>query len=498
MMYLLILSLTATQAFLLSAKKDLTGQVLYSCDFENDTCQMATEPSSSEFTWLRFAGSTASENTGPDFDHTTLTAEGHYMYAEATEFEPGQVATLRLPSLIAAREAKGQLCLSFWYHMYGEHIGTLNVTQNDTVLSSIRFNQTYNWFQQNVTIRDPSVGSIAFVTVRGGADIGQPFGDIAIDDVVVYNDSCEYEITTEETTTTTTTTTVTTTTESITPTKSSTVQTSLITNETAATTTTAAILTSEEVTMMTSTAALPVMTSTQSNLATELQKDTTDNSIELSQNSSYTNAVFTKSRSNNDSSIEIQMNSTETNTTIATQANTSSTEIIFGTTVTASEANDALSNTSIISKAASPAPVGLTSPNGTTSVLITDSTSDNSSTMNTYTGNSNVSYAPRSEGWQSTTPGLKTIDPISQANSSKKVWNLTEQHLILILALLSALILILILVVAVLACCLCVTKRKYNVERSANVYNSSTTLDSRSAADNQRGGGARKNYVDYS
>jgi len=53
---------------------------------------------------------------------------GHYMYTEATDFNPGDTATLNLPTLTNPSQASA-MCLSFWWNMYGEHIGTMNVTQ---------------------------------------------------------------------------------------------------------------------------------------------------------------------------------------------------------------------------------------------------------------------------------------------------------------------------------------------------------------------------------
>jgi len=84
------------------------------------------------------------------------------------------------------------------------------------------------------------------------------------------------------------------------------------------------------------------------------------------------------------------------------------------------------------------------------------------------------------------------------SGSKKKIWSLTEDHLILLLSFLCAAILILLLVVAVLACCLCVTRRKYNVERSVNVYNSTSSLDGVSTVESHRGGVApQKGYSAY-
>jgi len=446
---------------------------------------MTVESSPSGFTWDKASGSTPSESTGPDFDHTTLTSEGHYMYTEATEFVPGDIAKLRLPLTPSlTSEPKGAICLTFWYHMYGEHIGTLNVTQNDTILSSLSFNQSYDWLQQNITVRFPSEGSIVFVGVRGGFDIGQPYGDIAIDDIVIYDEPCEYEISTEAETTVTTTTTITTT-EATTSTNPTTILSTLVINETVATPD--FIFTTQSTVSATQSAA----TILQFNPTTDFQKEVLTNFAELSPDSSAATEVFVMSKSSNDSTVESQTNSTVNNVTTATQTDTFSTDNMFSTT--AAETNITSYNYNL-SKPISPVAVVITAFNSTMSSNQTDSTSNSSAQMTTV--NSRSSSAPKFTGWQSTSPSVIETDPQSQG-SSRKVWNLTEPNLILILAFLSAFILILLLVICVLACCLCVTRRKYNVARSGNVYNSNTTLDSRSGNDNQRGA-ARKSYPDYS
>jgi len=50
------------------------------------------------------------------------------MYAEATNVETGTIATLQLP-ILTTPPTVSALCLTFWWSMFGEHIGTLNVTQ---------------------------------------------------------------------------------------------------------------------------------------------------------------------------------------------------------------------------------------------------------------------------------------------------------------------------------------------------------------------------------
>ena len=69
-------------------------------------------------------GSTPSANTGPSVDHTTGTGAGHYVYVEATMVPVG--AKAHLASDVYKRSAD-TCALSFFYHMYGQHMGTLSL-----------------------------------------------------------------------------------------------------------------------------------------------------------------------------------------------------------------------------------------------------------------------------------------------------------------------------------------------------------------------------------
>merc|ERR1719239_1420401 len=54
-----------------------------SCDFEQDNCGWSHD-TSADFQWLRHKGSTPTAKTGPQADHTTGTAEGHYVFVESS------------------------------------------------------------------------------------------------------------------------------------------------------------------------------------------------------------------------------------------------------------------------------------------------------------------------------------------------------------------------------------------------------------------------------
>ena len=51
------------------------------------------------------------------------TVSGHYMYIEASDHVNGDYADLDTPTI----QSSSAYCLTFWYHMYGQHIGSLTV-----------------------------------------------------------------------------------------------------------------------------------------------------------------------------------------------------------------------------------------------------------------------------------------------------------------------------------------------------------------------------------
>lgn len=55
-----------------------------SCNFESSTCLWKNTDKYDQFDWERTHGSTHSPGTGPDFDVTLRSAQGSYMYIEAS------------------------------------------------------------------------------------------------------------------------------------------------------------------------------------------------------------------------------------------------------------------------------------------------------------------------------------------------------------------------------------------------------------------------------
>ncbi|CAH1274166.1 MALRD1 [Branchiostoma lanceolatum] len=157
------------------------------CDFDTGLCGYQQD-NTDNFDWTRQQGSTGTSGTGPSSDHTTDSAAGSYMYIEASNRQPGDVARLIGPSL--SNDAK---CLEFWYHMYGESTEELNVylrstgsSQLGTPIWSLTGNQGDVWQQARVDLVAGNNLYVVFEGVRGSGIQG----DIAIDDVRVRTTSC--------------------------------------------------------------------------------------------------------------------------------------------------------------------------------------------------------------------------------------------------------------------------------------------------------------------
>lgn len=154
------------------------------CDFEDEDLCGYQHDITAKFKWTRQKGPTSSLNTGPPFDHTYQTLQGHYMYIETSN--PPNGADARLISPTFKRQANGY-CVTWWYHAYGATIGALNIyTRINNQLSaqplwSIRGNQGDQWRVASITVKTISDFQIVFEGIAGSSFTG----DIAIDDIFV-------------------------------------------------------------------------------------------------------------------------------------------------------------------------------------------------------------------------------------------------------------------------------------------------------------------------
>lgn len=115
-----------------------------------------------------------------------LPSSGTYAYIEVSNQKPQKKAMLISESFKAT---KGK-CLSFWYHMYGSHIGTLNFYIKDAnskyIIKSIDGDQGDQWQQGEIGLHSQLDFQVILEAVHGTSYRG----DIALDDINVVDGNC--------------------------------------------------------------------------------------------------------------------------------------------------------------------------------------------------------------------------------------------------------------------------------------------------------------------
>uniref|UniRef100_A0A8C1S4F5 MAM domain containing glycosylphosphatidylinositol anchor 2 n=1 Tax=Cyprinus carpio TaxID=7962 RepID=A0A8C1S4F5_CYPCA len=130
-----------------------------------------------------------------------LCLSGFFMYIETSRpRKDGDTARLLSPKFNVAPKNPYSItsppayCFSFYYHMYGKHIGTLNAfvkqkgqsTSDASPVWSLSGNQGDRWRQAKISIHPTASFQVIFEGIRGpGIE-----GDIAIDDVTLEEGEC--------------------------------------------------------------------------------------------------------------------------------------------------------------------------------------------------------------------------------------------------------------------------------------------------------------------
>eukprot|EP00057_Strongylocentrotus_purpuratus_P003675 XP_003727122.1 PREDICTED: MAM and LDL-receptor class A domain-containing protein 1 [Strongylocentrotus purpuratus] len=98
------------------------------CDFENGICDWE-QLVNDEFDWTWQQGGTPDNwrRTGPQYDHTTGTTEGWYIYTESSDRRRNGDRAIIVSYPIVGITSGKQCSVRFFYHMEGQGIGTLNV-----------------------------------------------------------------------------------------------------------------------------------------------------------------------------------------------------------------------------------------------------------------------------------------------------------------------------------------------------------------------------------
>uniref|UniRef100_A0A3Q3FG89 MAM domain-containing protein n=1 Tax=Labrus bergylta TaxID=56723 RepID=A0A3Q3FG89_9LABR len=114
------------------------------CDFEINMCSWTNLGGKvDQGDWLRGSGASPNPNTGPSVDHTTNSTH-HYLYVDSSVGEWGDMSFV--VSDVFSPTTRGH-CLSFWYHMYGNHVGTLRVYINDNTHTGGNEEGTLIWIE---------------------------------------------------------------------------------------------------------------------------------------------------------------------------------------------------------------------------------------------------------------------------------------------------------------------------------------------------------------
>ncbi|XP_052822574.1 MAM and LDL-receptor class A domain-containing protein 1-like [Octopus bimaculoides] len=158
------------------------------CPFDNDICEMVSE-GTEDYKWQRvhpYRFTRLSGESIPKSDHTTESYKGKYMLASAAGF-PGQKAILKTKPFVGNIGS-----VSFYYHMFGNDMGSLNVyvrsnNSSEKSIGSISGNQGVGWKYLCLPV-DKGNGhhEVIFEAIQGkGFD-----SDIALDDVTISENSC--------------------------------------------------------------------------------------------------------------------------------------------------------------------------------------------------------------------------------------------------------------------------------------------------------------------
>ncbi|XP_070839491.1 enteropeptidase [Chaetodon trifascialis] len=168
---------------------NLSDEQKLTCTFEQGMC-FWRQLQDDDGNWIRTSGSTFPPLTGPSADHTLGNSSGFYI---VTLMRPGQWRkSFRIHSL-PLTPPTGPMCLSFWYHMFGEDIHRLRVLLQPVTPSSaettvFQKDGDYgdNWNYGQVTLNLTTETTVVFEALKDGG----MRNDIALDDITLASDAC--------------------------------------------------------------------------------------------------------------------------------------------------------------------------------------------------------------------------------------------------------------------------------------------------------------------
>ncbi|XP_076607124.1 enteropeptidase [Chaetodon auriga] len=169
---------------------NLSDEQKLTCTFEQGMCFWRQLQDDDDGNWIRTSGSTFPPLSGPSADHTLGNSSGFYI---VTMMSPGQWRrSYRIHSL-PLTPPTGPMCLSFWYHMFGEDVHRLNVllqTATPSPAETLVFrkdgNYGDNWNYGQVALNLTTETTVVFEALKNGG----MWNDIALDDITLTSDAC--------------------------------------------------------------------------------------------------------------------------------------------------------------------------------------------------------------------------------------------------------------------------------------------------------------------
>nr|XP_046266540.1 enteropeptidase [Scatophagus argus] len=165
---------------------NLSDEQKLTCTFEQGMCFWRQQQDDDSGDWVRISGPTFPPFSGPSVDHTLGNSSGFYI---VTPPSPGQwPRSFKIHSLLLTPLTE-PVCLSFWYHMFGEDVYRLTVLLLQPFPSLVfqrDGNYGDNWNYGQVTLNLTTEATVVFEALKKGG----MRNDIALDDITLTSGSC--------------------------------------------------------------------------------------------------------------------------------------------------------------------------------------------------------------------------------------------------------------------------------------------------------------------
>ncbi|XP_078377085.1 uncharacterized protein LOC144660350 [Oculina patagonica] len=155
------------------------------CNFEDGLCGMKHDLNC-EFTWLLWKGRRTTVKHALNFDHTTLSDKGNYLFIDSLKKPPGSKARLLSG---AWRPPSEPACLQFWYYKNGIDNGILNIYVITNTSYSLIWSQSKDIENRWIFVQIALHASIPFMFAIEGL-AGNDSINIGLDDVTLSDGNC--------------------------------------------------------------------------------------------------------------------------------------------------------------------------------------------------------------------------------------------------------------------------------------------------------------------